>query len=336
MARPRLRPRHLPAPAGPDRPLKPQRVSTDTPVYGTTPSARRDAGHEPNRFPAKGHINQPLWARPPAGVDDTLTTTATAAGRRLRDPREKGPRPAGRHRNPEGRLGDNPRVTKAPRGMPSPEFPRAEVLDEARVGSSGDRGCRGRGTGAGAGETADRQRQGRGGGERRSARHTGRDRRLAGGGNAFDAAVAAASVLGVVEPYSCGIGGGGFMVVRDGDSGRITTIDSREKAPGAMKPEQLLHRQQAADRRAVQRQPLQRAVAPACPGTPAAWAYVLRHYGTLTLSQALSSGVGSPPRVRGRQDLLRPDRPNLSYFDDIPSSAAIYLDSDGRRATSAP
>jgi hypothetical protein len=58
--------------------LKPQRTTTDTPIYGTTPTASRDAGHEPNRFPAKGHINKPLWERPPPGVADTLTTTATA------------------------------------------------------------------------------------------------------------------------------------------------------------------------------------------------------------------------------------------------------------------
>ncbi|MDA0179034.1 hypothetical protein OJ997_01910 [Solirubrobacter phytolaccae] len=56
--------------------LRPQRVSSDAAIYGTYPTARRDAGHEPNRFPAKGHINKPLWERPPAGVQDTLTTTA--------------------------------------------------------------------------------------------------------------------------------------------------------------------------------------------------------------------------------------------------------------------
>jgi hypothetical protein len=59
-------------------PFIPRRVSRDRTLYGTTPTARRDAGHEKGRFPAKGHINKPLWERPPAGVHDTLTTTATA------------------------------------------------------------------------------------------------------------------------------------------------------------------------------------------------------------------------------------------------------------------
>ena len=55
----------------------PRKVSSDRTLYGTTPTARRDAGHEKGRFPAKGHINKPLWVRPPEGVHDTLTTTAS-------------------------------------------------------------------------------------------------------------------------------------------------------------------------------------------------------------------------------------------------------------------
>jgi len=56
------------------------------------------------------------------------------------------------------------------------------------------------------------------------------------GANAIDAAVVAAAVLGVTEPFSSGIGGGGFMVIRTSD-GKITTIDHRERAPAAMRPD---------------------------------------------------------------------------------------------------
>lgn len=54
---------------------------------------------------------------------------------------------------------------------------------------------------------------------------------LARGGHAVDAAIAAHAVLGLVEPESSGIGGGGFMVVFDKDNGGVTFLDGRETAP---------------------------------------------------------------------------------------------------------
>lgn len=52
---------------------------------------------------------------------------------------------------------------------------------------------------------------------------------LARGGNAIDAAVATTLAISVVEPFSAGIGGGGFMVVKMGDE--LKTLDFRERAP---------------------------------------------------------------------------------------------------------
>src|SRR5258708_5082258 len=54
------------------------------------------------------------------------------------------------------------------------------------------------------------------------------------GGNAVDAAVAAAATLGVTEPFSAGIGGGGFLVYYDARTGQVSTIDGREAAPASM------------------------------------------------------------------------------------------------------
>ena len=57
---------------------------------------------------------------------------------------------------------------------------------------------------------------------------------LKAGGNAVDAAVAAAATLGVTEPYSAGIGGGGYFVYYNAKSGKVRTLDGRETAPMKM------------------------------------------------------------------------------------------------------
>jgi gamma-glutamyltranspeptidase/glutathione hydrolase len=60
------------------------------------------------------------------------------------------------------------------------------------------------------------------------------------GGNAIDAAVAAAATLGVTDPFSCGIGGGGFMVIYLAKDKRVITIDHRETAPASFSPNVFL------------------------------------------------------------------------------------------------
>jgi gamma-glutamyltranspeptidase/glutathione hydrolase len=57
------------------------------------------------------------------------------------------------------------------------------------------------------------------------------------GGSAVDAAIAAHAVLGLVEPQSSGLGGGGYMVVYDRESNTTTVFDGRETAPAAATPD---------------------------------------------------------------------------------------------------
>lgn len=63
---------------------------------------------------------------------------------------------------------------------------------------------------------------------------------LRAGGTATDAAIAMVLALNVVEPQSSGIGGGGFIVHHGGTTGLLETIDGRETAPAAARPDRFL------------------------------------------------------------------------------------------------
>ncbi|MEK7191026.1 MAG: gamma-glutamyltransferase [Pseudomonadota bacterium] len=110
---------------------------------------------------------------------------------------------------------------------------------------------------------------------------------LARGGNAFDAAVAVAAALAVVEPHGSGLGGGGFWLLHRESDGFETMVDARERAPLAATEKMYLD----AAGNPVPRRSLDGALAAAIPGTPAALAHVAKKYGRLPLATSLTPAI---------------------------------------------
>jgi gamma-glutamyltranspeptidase/glutathione hydrolase len=145
------------------------------------------------------------------------------------------------------------------------------------------------------------------------------------GANAIDAAVVAAAVLGVTEPFSCGIGGGGFMVIRT-KHGKVTTIDHRETAPSAMQPDSFFE----AGAPLLFNDARYSGLSVGVPGTVRGWNKALRRYGTMSLAEALRPAI----RVARKgfvidQTFFDQTLGNVDYFDDVPSTRELYLDPDG-------
>ncbi|MGK5501245.1 gamma-glutamyltransferase [Streptomyces sp. URMC 125] len=108
---------------------------------------------------------------------------------------------------------------------------------------------------------------------------------LRAGGNAVDAAVATAAALGVTEPYSAGIGGGGYLVFHDARTGRTHTIDGRETAPAAMRPDSFTD--PATGRPIPFDEAVNSGLSVGVPGTPATWEKALEEWGSVSLAEAL-------------------------------------------------
>lgn len=149
------------------------------------------------------------------------------------------------------------------------------------------------------------------------------ERMLRAGGHAVDAAIAAHAVLGLVEPQSSGLGGGGFMLVYQRDSGDVLAYDGRETAPAAA----------TADMFVVGGEPLpyleawQSGISVGVPGMIALYAETHAEHGRLDLATVLSpaielawEGFEVSPRLADFLGRLR----EYIRLDDNPETAAYF------------
>ena len=142
------------------------------------------------------------------------------------------------------------------------------------------------------------------------------------GGNAFDAAVATAAVLNVVEPYMSGMGGIGVGLAHVAAEGRVRALDFSGRAPRAARPD--LYSEDAAETGIL---------AAMVPGNVAGWLTLHETYGTLDRRRLFQPAIdyaenGFPfTYLNSAKTAESADR--LGRF---PSSAAIMLDGDGRVA----
>lgn len=156
------------------------------------------------------------------------------------------------------------------------------------------------------------------------------------GGNAFDAAVAAAAVLNVVEPGSAGIGGDVFMLAWVAKEHRLVALNGSGRAPQGATLEHL------ARRGYTKRMPMHRIEAVTVPGAVDAWDAVLRRYGTKGFSELLEpaaliaeEGFGVSERIAhdwvDGADVLSADVDASAVYrpiGKIPSTGTIFRNPD--------
>ena len=145
---------------------------------------------------------------------------------------------------------------------------------------------------------------------------------LLNGGNAFDAAVAISAVLAVVEPYSSGIGGGGFWLLHSAKDQQDIMLDGRETAPDKATADMYLDK----DGNVIPKLSIDGPLAAGIPGEPAALVWLAENYGKLDLSVSLKDAI----------DIARSGFKVDSYYQKMlgfrleairssPTSASIFL-----------
>ncbi|ALO11912.1 Gamma-glutamyltranspeptidase [Streptomyces venezuelae] len=142
------------------------------------------------------------------------------------------------------------------------------------------------------------------------------------GGNAVDAAVAVAAALGVTEPYSAGIGGGGYFVYYDAKSRTVHTVDGRETAPRSADAKLFTEN----GKPIPFEEGMTSGLGVGTPGTPATWKTALDAWGSKRLSTLLApaerlarEGFTVDPTFRSQTAA------NEARFRDFPATSELFL-----------
>ncbi|MGW3812603.1 gamma-glutamyltransferase [Streptomyces sp. NPDC005046] len=142
------------------------------------------------------------------------------------------------------------------------------------------------------------------------------------GGNAVDAAVATAAALGVTEPYSSGIGGGGYFVYYDAKSRTVRTIDGRETAPLSADSGLFLEN----GKPLAFADAVTSGLGVGTPGTPATWQTALDAWGSKGLGSVLKpaeriarAGFTVDATFRSQTES------NQARFKNFPDTAKLFL-----------
>jgi gamma-glutamyltranspeptidase/glutathione hydrolase len=145
------------------------------------------------------------------------------------------------------------------------------------------------------------------------------------GGNAVDAAVATAFAVCVLNPSSCGIGGGGFMLIYLARAHRAVALDYREVAPAAATRDMFVRAGKVAPDLS-----LHGGLAVAVPGEVAGLSEALRRYGKLPLATVMQPAIrlardGFPVGAHLEKEITQ----NLAGLRAAPALARIFLHADG-------
>ncbi|MDR1786222.1 MAG: gamma-glutamyltransferase [Spirochaetaceae bacterium] len=148
---------------------------------------------------------------------------------------------------------------------------------------------------------------------------------LKAGGNAVDAAVATGFAIGVVEPNTSGLGGGGFMIIKLVNMPEAVVIDFREMAPGASTPDMYVKAKAAGVKDPTETGGLSSGI----PGDVKGLLYALDNYGSKKLDRkqimqgAIDLAENGFVVTSNFQGMIQD---NLERINQYPATAKIYTD----------